>query len=120
MIAGTGIDIVSTDRIDPSRAERLARRVLTDSEFEYCRGKSNFILHLSGRIAAKEAVFKALSPAGKSLSWKDIEISSGGVPSLAPGCRACVLMEKEGLGCSISISHDTGYAVAQAVAWRVP
>lgn len=116
-ITGTGIDIVNIRRFDLSAAQRLGRRVLTPYELEYCTGKSNFILHMSGRIAAKEALFKALSQTQGSLTWKDIEILSGGVPTLSPGCKAFEFLEKKGLSCSISISHEKDYAIAQAIVW---
>lgn len=116
-IAGTGIDIVCTSRFDPARVEALAGKMLTKREAEYCRSRRDFILHMSGRIAAKEAFFKAANRIDSSLSWKDIEVTSRGVPGLSGECRAYRVLESRNLQCSLSISHDTGYAVAHALIW---
>jgi holo-[acyl-carrier protein] synthase len=74
MIFGIGTDVLEIDRIQSP--ELLAKKVLTSSEmtkFAVAKNQRNFIAQ---RFSAKEAVAKALGVGiGKSLAFKDIEIS---------------------------------------------
>ena len=62
---GTGTDIVSVARIAAlyrTAGDRFLRRWFTDDEIDYCTSRARPELHLAARMAAKEAVLKALAP----------------------------------------------------------
>jgi holo-[acyl-carrier protein] synthase len=99
-----GVDIVEVSRIAAAverHGERFLRRVFTEEEIAYAKGKKNMYQSLAGRFAAKEAFMKAL---GKGLTWTDIGVrETGGKPFIVyQGERY------EG----ISISHEKSYAVS--------
>ena len=77
-----GIDIIENDRFAGalSRRPRLAERVFTAAEREYCLSRPNPVQHFAARFAAKEAVGKALGTG--VASWQEIEIGSGGKPQV--------------------------------------
>ncbi|NLB34668.1 MAG: holo-ACP synthase [Elusimicrobia bacterium] len=115
---GNGVDIVHVKRFDSENTEKIARRLLSEGELEYCRGKSDFVLHMAGRIAAKEAIYKAISLYTDEYYWKDIAIiPSKRAPVLDPECRLAGFLKKNKFSLSLSISHDGDYAVAHAVVW---
>ncbi|GEM_PF-2610567 len=118
MIKGNGLDIVCAERLKAK--DKLAERILTRKEYEYCRTKRNPILHMAGRIAAKEALYKALANYENPVYWKDIEVLNGlnGRPMLSEECNATRFLDKNNLICSISISHDGSYAAGQAIVWE--
>lgn len=63
-----GVDIVEIERIARTLArfgERFLRRVYTEAEIAYCRGRPS---RLAARFAAKEAVAKAL---GVGVFWRE-------------------------------------------------
>jgi len=118
MNATVGTDIVDIEKIRGSFArwgQKFINRLLTPREHEYCRSKVNFLQSVAGKVASKEAVYKALYQLGVSgLSWKDIEVMDG--PTKAPMVH---LSERARRACpdidiSISISHTDTYAVAIA------
>jgi holo-[acyl-carrier protein] synthase len=117
-----GTDIVDIEKLRGSFArwgQKLLNRVLTPREYEYCRSKVNFLQSVAGRIASKEAVYKALYQHGVSgVSWKDIEIIDG--PTKAP---MAVISDRvksllPGAEIAISISHTDKQAVAVALVER--
>ena len=58
-----GIDLVTVARVErllERHEDRALERLLTDAEQAYCRGMAYPARHVAARIAAKEAVFKAL------------------------------------------------------------
>ena len=55
---GVGIDLVDVHRIEEMierKADRVFRKLLTDSETDYCLGKAIPAQHIAARIAAKAA-----------------------------------------------------------------
>ncbi len=120
-IIGTGIDIANISRIEGvlEKTPSFAEKILTPAEIDYCKSKRNYSLHVAGRFAAKEAVYKALAAYDKKLFWKDMEIiSNGSFPVMSAGCKAEVFLRENGLGCNLSISHEKEYAVASAIVWK--
>jgi len=113
-----GTDIVDIERIRGSFArwgQKFVTRVLTPRENLYCRSKVNFLQSVAGKIATKEAVYKALYQLGVSgLSWKDIEVLDG--PTKAPVAHLSdkALQVCPDVEISISISHTETYAIAVA------
>ncbi|HSA54413.1 MAG TPA: holo-ACP synthase [Gemmatimonadaceae bacterium] len=79
MIAGVGIDVVDVARIKAlldAKGERVLERLLTEEERRYCARKPRPEQHIAVRVAAKEAVFKALSgaPSARGIGWREIEV----------------------------------------------
>ncbi|HEX5916750.1 MAG TPA: holo-ACP synthase [Nocardioides sp.] len=124
---GTGTDIVSVARIAAlhrTAGDRFLHRWFTDDEIAYCTSRARPELHLAARMAAKEAVLKALRPTGDApLAWRSIEIGrdADGAPSVSLGGDVRALAERRGAGSiHVSLSHCDEYAVAVAVADAVP
>ncbi|PIQ97351.1 MAG: holo-[acyl-carrier-protein] synthase [Nitrospinae bacterium CG11_big_fil_rev_8_21_14_0_20_56_8] len=123
MIFGIGIDIVEIGRIQKSMekyAERFEGKLFTPEEIEFCRSRSNPVLHFAGRFAVKEAVLKCLGTGMTGgIGWKDLEVVSepSGRPILRLHGKGKELFESLKLkAIHISISHGQDYAVAQALA----
>ncbi len=121
MILGNGIDIVSVKRIENmlKKKPRVLNRILTAGEIEYCRSKKRVAEHAAGRIALKEAIYKALKDRGVTLLWNDMEIESdGSSPFLSKKCRAYSKLKEKKISFSLSISHEREFAVASALFWE--
>lgn len=113
MIDGIGIDVVDIKRFQESleRTPNLAEKLFTEAE----RAKS--APSLAARFAAKEALYKALSPA-HGLHWHDAEIinhESGKPDFLFRGAIAELI---DGATVHLSLSHDAGIASAMVVIER--
>lgn len=116
----TGIDIIEISRVKEDieeLKERFINRVYTEKEIEYCESKKNQkYQHYAARFAAKEAVFKAISPFLESkynIDWKDIEVinNSKGRPTVNIKNNKNYNIKS----IDISISHCREYAVASVV-----
>ncbi len=116
-----GIDIIKVDRIRAALdrfGERFSRRVLTDHERKYVRGRPETF---AGRWAAKEAVSKVLGLGVRGIGWRDIEVQRlpTGQPSVRLHGRAAGRAEQLGMGrIAVSITHESDYAVAIAFGIR--
>ena len=117
----TGVDIIEIERVRhvlDRYGERFLRRVFTEGEIAYCRGRP---ANLAARFAAKEATMKALGTGVRGVGWRDIEVvrSESGAPSVKlhnrAKQRAIRLAVRE---ISLSLSHSRDYAVAFVVAER--
>ena len=122
-IAGTGLDIVETERIRKSVeqfGDRFLNRVFLPSEIEYCRGMKFPELHFAARFAAKEAISKAFGTGiGHELGWKDMEICrrASGEPFVVLHGKGAELAKQRGVtNVFVSLSHCRDYAAASAVA----
>jgi len=78
-IVGVGIDLVDIDRAERllvRHGERALRRLLFPSERAYVEGMAAPARHFAVRLAAKEAVYKALQtlPGAAGVGWRDIEV----------------------------------------------
>lgn len=108
-----GVDVVDIARLQDrmQRWPRLAERLFTPAEREYCRAKPDPAQHFAARVAAKEATFKALGTGWPQLSWTDVEVASAaGQPVLVLSGKAA---ERAGDSSAVvSLSHDAGVAVA--------
>jgi holo-[acyl-carrier protein] synthase len=116
-----GVDLVDIDRIVRvigRYPERFRRRVLTDAEDRYCRGRPE---RIAGRWAAKEAVSKVLGLGVRGVGWREIEVlpNWAGQPQVTLHDRAAARAARLGLEeVTVSISHERSMAVAVAVAHR--
>ena len=124
---GTGTDIVSVARMGRlvrTGGDRFLRRWFTSDEIDYCTSMARPELHLAARMAAKEAVVKALrGPVDGPVPWHWIEITRGedGAPDVLLTGEVLAHAERRGVGpIHVSMSHCDEYAVAvvHAVAGR--
>ncbi len=113
MIDGIGIDVVDIARFQESleRTPSLRDKLFTESE----REKS--VQSLAARFAAKEALYKALSPE-HGLNWHDAEVINheNGKPDFL--FRGQIADLVDGASVHLSLSHDAGIASAMVVIER--
>ena len=121
MCGGAGTDIVSVARIANLMREPGAgfvERWFTTREIEYCNGKAVPSRHFAARLAAKEAVVKALPSHWEGpLPWRSIEIvnDSHGAPSVRLSGAILDVATQAGVGdIRVSLSHCDEYATAIA------
>ena len=117
----TGIDMIEIERIKNSIEEtegKFCEKVYTEKEIEYCESKNmQKYQHYAARFAAKEAVFKAISPFLENkydIGWKDIQVLND--ENGRPYVEILNKNIKELNNIDISISHCKQYAVASVVA----
>lgn len=122
MIFGIGIDIAATDRFRRFLDEgnnALLERLFTSSELEICRKRKDTASCFAARFAAKESFLKAMGTGLRNgISWHDMEVVSDalGKPELVLSGKASELFNSHGLAKPfLSISHDSGHAVAMVV-----
>lgn len=115
-----GIDMIEHERIAAGierLGERFLNRFFTAGEREDCQDKPH---RLAARLAAKEAVSKALGTGIGDVSWKEIEIRVNNPrkrPVLILYGAAAKLSEEMGIKeWDVSLSHSREYATAMAVA----
>ena len=113
MIDGIGIDVVDIERFAESieRTPALVEKLFTPAE----RTKST--ASLAARFAAKEALYKALSPE-HGLPWHDAEVINleNGKPAFL--FRGAIADLVDGAQVHLSLSHDGGIASAMVVLER--
>lgn len=124
MIVGIGVDVVEVERFR-SIAERttgFTERVLTSIEIHHRDGSRRSDSSLAARFAAKEAVAKALgAPAGMEWHHCIVSVDTAGRPSLE--LSDTVLATAEAMGIThwhISLTHDSGVAIAYVIAEARP
>ncbi|MBC8099790.1 MAG: holo-ACP synthase [Armatimonadetes bacterium] len=116
-----GIDMIEIQRVSDGIArlgEQFLTRFFTPAEREECADKPQ---RLAARIAAKEAVAKALGTGIGDVSWREIEVLSDDRrrPVLHLHGAAAQLAAELGLTeWDISLTHTDTYASAVAVAHR--
>ena len=122
-IHGIGIDVVEVDRIASAidrHGELLLARLFTAAERAYCDSQKNPVLHYAARFAAKEAASKALGTGiGGDAGWLDLEVTRdpSGAPRLLLTGAAAEFAKRNGITeVTISLSHASAYAAANAVA----
>jgi holo-[acyl-carrier protein] synthase len=125
MIVATGIDIIEVRRVAAllqRGGDRFLRRWFTDDEVEACRSRARPAEHFAARLAAKEALVKALRThwtGGLLLREVSVVADSSGAPTLRLAGRAAELAREAGItGIAVSLSHTAEYAVASVVASR--
>lgn len=126
-VLGVGIDLVEIPRVRrmlERRGERALARFLTDHEREYVLSRPDPVPHIAARLAAKEAVYKALQelPGCRGVGWREIEVSRDG--SGRPSATLSGLAERAvalagGARIHLSLSHSHRAASAVAVLERI-
>ncbi len=120
---GLGVDLVEVPRVGAilaDKGERVFDRLLTGAERAYCASRPDPATHVAVRLAAKEAVYKALqgSDAARGIGWRDIEVvrASDGQPSVSlSGLAAARAAELGVRRVVLSLSHTHLAAVAVAL-----
>ena len=121
--AGVGVDLVEVERVRTMLGEKgghVFDRLLTPGEAAYCRSRPDPAEHVAVRLAAKEAVYKALqgSDAARGIGWREIEVTraSDGRPDVTLSGLAATRARELGVRrVLLSLSHTHHAAVAVAV-----
>ena len=114
----TGVDIIEIERIRrvaQGYGDRFLRRIYTEGEIEYARGRAP---QLASRFAAKEAVMQLLGTGIRGVSWRDIEVvrQRGMAPHIELHNTARARADLIGLtDIALSLSHSKEFAVASVV-----
>lgn len=123
---GLGVDLVDVEeaeRLLERWGDRLLRRLLTETEREYVLRFERPAQYLAVRLAAKEAVYKALQalPGAREIRWRHIEVvrRHDGQPSIRLHAEADRLARDAGMvRISLSLSHTRRTAGAVALIER--
>jgi holo-[acyl-carrier protein] synthase len=124
---GVGVDLVEVSRVAAIIADKGARvfeRLLTRDERAYCESRPDPATHVAVRLAAKEAVYKALqgTAVARGIGWREIEITRApdGRPDVRLMGTAAERARELGVGrVLLSLSHTHLAAVAVVVLERV-
>jgi holo-[acyl-carrier protein] synthase len=127
-VIGVGIDLVDLDRIArllASKGEHAMLRFFTDAERAYLATRPDPTGHAAARIAAKEAVYKALQalPGARGVGWREIEVlrDDDGRPAIRLHGLASLLAQAQGgLAIQVSLTHSATAAGAVAVVGTHP
>jgi holo-[acyl-carrier protein] synthase len=122
-VIGVGIDLVDLERIRhllASKGEQAMIRFFSTNEREYMATRPDPTGHAAARIAAKEAVYKAMQalPSARGIGWRDIEVArdAEGRPAIRlHGLAARISEATGGLRIQISLTHSALSAGAIAV-----
>lgn len=122
-VIGLGIDVVPEDRVRKMierHGDRILQRVFTPQERELAKDLAHQALHLAGRIAAKEATYKALCAGGADpgIGWLHMEVARlpDGRPQMILHGPALERFKALGANrCQLSLSHDGGIAAAVVI-----
>jgi holo-[acyl-carrier protein] synthase len=123
VIVGIGIDLVEIDRVRrllERKGDRALERLFTPHEREGASQRADPATHLAGRLAGKEAAFKALSGSedARTIGWREIEILNGadGRPRLILHGRAAARFNALGASSTrLSLTHTTATAAAVVI-----
>jgi len=122
-VVGVGIDLVDLDRVRKllaDKGEQAMHRFFSEEERQYLATRAEATGHAAARIAAKEAVYKALQslPGARAVGWREIEVSrdGNGRPAIRlHGLAARLARESGGLEIRISLTHSALSAGAVAI-----
>jgi len=118
-IYGIGVDQVDLKRVKRllnKSEDKFLKRCFTEQEIKYAKRFSDPSKRLGARFAAKEAVMKSLGKGWREISWKEIEVTGGGKPTINTFGRAlATVKEKNIANIHISLSHENENAIAFAI-----
>ena len=122
-VIGVGVDLVDLERVSrllSDKGEHAMHRFFTDEERAYLATRPDPTGHAAARIAAKEAVYKALQslPGARAVGWRELEVTRGpdGRPAIRlHGLAAQLAAEHGGLLVQVSLTHSATSAGAVAV-----
>jgi len=117
-----GVDLVKVQRMEEAirkHGDVFLKRVFSENEIAYCEARPHRKYeHYAGRFAAKEAFYKAIRPREAHIRFKNLEVKNlpSGAPEFTVGEEESSRLElASNLKISISLSHDTDYAIAVVV-----
>jgi len=121
-----GVDLVEVARVSAilkDKGTRVLERLLTPAERAYCESRPDIATHVAVRLAAKEAVYKALqgSERARGIGWREIEVTRApdGRPDVSLSGIATQRAQELGVTpVLLSLSHTHLAAVAIAVLER--
>jgi phosphopantetheine--protein transferase-like protein len=127
-VVGVGVDLVDLDRVArllANKGEHALQRFFTDEERAYLATRPTPTGHAAARIAAKEAVYKALQslPGARAVGWREIEVTrdGDGRPAIRlHGLAAQIAADHGGLVIQVSLTHSATSAGAVAVVGTRP
>ncbi len=122
-VLGVGIDLVDLARVArllEDKGDHALNRLFTDSEREYLATRDEPTGHAAARIAAKEAVYKAMQslPGARAIGWREIEVTRDeeGRPAIRlHGLAARLAAGQGGVRIQVSLTHSSLSAGAVAV-----
>jgi holo-[acyl-carrier protein] synthase len=125
-VIGVGVDLVDLERVArllANKGEHAMQRFFTDDERAYLATRPDPTGHAAARIAAKEAVYKALQslPGARAVGWRDIEVTrdADGRPAIRlHGLAADLARDSGPLLVQVSLTHSATAAGAVAVVGR--
>jgi len=110
------VDLKRVKRLLNKSEDKFLKRCFTEQEIKYAKRFSDPSKRLGARFAAKEAVMKSLGKGWREISWKDIEVTGGGKPTINTFGRAsATVKEKNITNIHISLSHENENAIAFAI-----
>ncbi len=118
-VLGVGLDLVEVNRVRAAIARwdrRFLQRLYTSEELECCRGQAR---RLAGRLAAKEAVLKAMGTGLRLGNWREIAVTRDelGAPQVSVGGRLGEEARRRGIErFMVSITHTAELAAAVVIA----
>lgn len=124
MLHGNGIDLIKIEHLKPfinKLEDPFIQKTYTLKECSLIQSRKVPLNSFATRFAGKEAVFKCLGIPGNAFTLKEIEILENevGQPIVILHGNARELACQMGIRkISISLSYDTDYAIAYAVAER--
>jgi holo-[acyl-carrier protein] synthase len=124
MVLGIGIDILNIQRMrdvleSDSDSGSFMNKVFTVKEQEQVSDHPDPVAYFATRFAGKEAVFKCFGIDGSGIKLNEIEIRGAETeqPQVTLLGKLREIAEKKGVNnIQISLSYDTDYAVAFAIA----
>jgi holo-[acyl-carrier protein] synthase len=122
-VIGVGVDLVDLERVArllSNKGEHAMQKFFTDEERAYLGTRPDPTGHAGARIAAKEAVYKALQalPGARGVGWREIEVTrdDDGRPAIRlHGLAAQLAEENGGLVVQVSLTHSATSAGAIAM-----
>jgi holo-[acyl-carrier protein] synthase len=121
-IIGIGLDVVELPRARQLLARhgtRILDRTLTDEERGYLATLGDPAPAFAARLAAKEAVYKALQvlPGARTVGWREIAVRRlpDGRPEAVLTGRAAQLLAPHQVSVHLSLSHSRDVAAAVAI-----
>lgn len=122
-VLGVGIDLVDLARIArmlEDKGEHALGRLFTPEERAYLATRPDPTGNAAARIAAKEAVYKAMQslPGARAIGWRDIEVTRDdeGRPAIQlHGLAERLARQVGGVRIQVSLTHSATSAGAVAV-----
>ena len=122
-VIGVGVDLIDLERVAQllaHKGEHAMRKFFTDEERAYLATREDPTAHAGARIAAKEAVYKALQslPGARAVGWREIEVTrdGDGRPAIRlHGLAAELAAGQGGLAVQVSLTHSATSAGAIAM-----